>query len=252
MTVQQPGPREAVLRFYGPLNDFLSPPLRQRDCPCPLFGTPAVKDVIEALGVPHPEVERVVINGAEVSLGHNLAGGERVAVYPPLLGLRPGTPPRRFVLDVHLGRLARDLRLLGFDCHYDPALSDAAIVRIQERDGRTILTRDRGLLKHGAVRHGAFVRATDPAAQLVEVVRRFDLAAAAAPFTRCRVCNGALADVDRETILERLPPAVARTQNRFRQCGDCGRIYWPGSHYDRMRERLEGLLGIAPDDDGTA
>ena len=242
--------KHAQFRFYEELNDFLSPARRKSTFTHVFTGSPAVKDTIEALGVPHTEVDLILVNGVSVPFSHRLADGDRVAVYPvfesldisPVTRLRP-EPLRepRFIPDVHLGTLARYLRLLGFDTAYDNDADDHEIVARAAAERRIILTRDKGLLKYGAVTHGAWIRATVPRNQLVEVLERFDLARRAAPFTRCLACNGLTCQVEKADIRNRLEPLTAEHYERFKHCGSCGRIYWEGSHYARMRAFVEAL-----------
>ena len=246
--------RSAEFRFYEELNDFLPEERRKRTFVHEFIGTPSIKDTVEALGVPHTEVDLILIDGQSVGFDCLLAGGERVAVYPvfealdiaPLVRLRP-RPLRnpRFVLDVHLGKLARYLRLLGFDSLYENDFDDPTIVAISVRERRIILTRDKGILKNGAVTHGYWLRATQPREQLREVMRMFDLQRRIEPFSRCLVCNGELLGVDTEAVLERLPAKVRECYDVFVRCGNCDRIYWAGSHYERMRELVEELIGTA-------
>ena len=217
----------AEFRFYEELNDFLAPALRKRAFAYAFNGTPSVKDAIEAIGVPHTEVDLVLVDGESVDFTRRLAGGERVAVYPVFerLDISPVTRLRarplrltRFVLDVHLGKLARYLRLLGFDTLYRNDYDDAAIIGLARGESRIILTRDKGLLKHGAVTHGYWVRATAPRQQLAEIVRVFDLGGSARPFTRCIRCNGELQRVPKSAVAERLPPRVRAHFEEFVQC----------------------------------
>ena len=222
--------RSATFRFYAELNDFLPLPLRQRDIPYEFSGTPAVKDAVEAQGVPHTEVEVILVDGTSVGWDFRLQGGERVAVLPMFeafdvssllrLRARPLRDPR-FLLDVHLGRLARYLRLLGFDSRYGSHADDAELSALSAAESRVLLTRDRGLLKRGEVTHGYYVRETDPARQLEEVVERFDLWGAARPFTRCLVCNGPLEPADASQVAERVPPGVREEQRTFTRCRWC-------------------------------
>jgi uncharacterized protein with PIN domain len=246
----------AEFRFYAELNDFLAPALRKRAFVYAFNGTPSVKDAIEAIGVPHTEVDLILVDGESVDFARRLAGGERVAVYPiferldisPVARLRAQPPrPTRFVLDVHLGRLARYLRLLGFDTLYRNDYDDDAIIAIARDESRVILTRDRGLLKHGAVKHGYWVRATAPRQQLAEVVRVFDLRGSARPFTRCIRCNGELQRIPKSAVAERLPPRVRGHFEEFAQCPKCAAVYWPGSHFDKMRKIVDELdSGLRP------
>lgn len=243
--------RSVIFRFYGNLNDFLPLDRRQRAVCYEFSGTPAVKDAVEALGVPHPEIDLIVVSGVLAGFDHRLCPGDRVAVYPAFrnldLGsvprLQPG-PPRRwaFILDVHLGKLARRLRLLGLDTLYRNDYADREIVRIALLEDRVILTRDRGLLKHSVVRRGLFIRSQEVGEQIGEVLERFDLLGEISPFTRCLVCNGCLEKISRERGLDRLPPRVRREQSRFKICPDCGKVYWPGSHRQAMEAWLTRLL----------
>ena len=144
--------------------------------------------------------------------------------------------------DVHLGKLARLLRMAGFDCRYDNSLDDATIIFIAQQEHRIILTRDIGLLKHSAVTHGYWVRSLDPIEQAREVLHRFDLWNQVEPFRRCLVCNGLVEPVSREVAAARLPPYVMATQDAIFGCPSCRRLYWRGTHYDRMRETLARIL----------
>ena len=244
----------AEFRFYEELSDFLPDERRKVSFIHEFTGTPSVKDTIEALKIPHTEVDLILMDGQSVGFDRLLTGGERVAVYPvfealdiaPLVRLRP-RPLRdpRFVLDVHLGKLARYLRMLGFDSLYENDLDDPTIIAISLRERRIILTRDRGILKNGAVTHGYWLRATQPREQLREVVRAFDLQRRIEPFSRCLVCNGPLQAVDKSEVLERLPTRVKDCYDRFVRCQNCDGIYWAGSHYERMRKLVEELTGTA-------
>lgn len=253
----------ATFRFYEELNDFLAPDWRRREFTVPCARSATTKHMIEALGVPHTEVELILVNGESADFGRILQDGDQVAVYPrfeamdvrPLLRVRE-QPLRetRFVADAHLGGLAHMLRMLGFDTLYDNHFSDDEITAICEHDGRIVLTRDRELLKRRAVTHGCYVHALKPEAQLREIVGRLDLARGARPFTRCLHCNAPLRPVDKASVLDRLPPRVREHYTRFSTCDACGRVFWEGSHWRNMRRVLDGLLagGTAAADDGLS
>jgi uncharacterized protein with PIN domain len=210
----------------------------------------SVKDAIESVGVPHPEVDLVVVDGASVDFEHLLTGGERVAVYPmfelldvsPLVRLRP-RPLRdpRFVADVHLGKLARHLRMAGFDTLWRNDLDDDEIVRLSLSDRRTILTRDKGMLRRREVERGYFVRATESEAQLAEVIHALQLETLVAPFVRCRECNTLLEAADKAAVHAALPAKVREFYDVFKRCPGCGRIYWEGTHYERMRRIFDRI-----------
>jgi uncharacterized protein with PIN domain len=241
----------ATFRFYEELNDFLPPDRRYRAFSAPCARGATVKHMIEALGVPHTEVELILVNGESVGFDRVPADGDRVAVYPkfeafdvtPLLRLREH-PLRetRFVADTHLGGLARLLRMAGFDTLYDNHYQDAEIEAVAGREGRIVLSRDRELLKRRGIDHGCYVHAIEPEAQLGEIVDRLDLGRSARPFSRCLLCNAPLRSVAKATVLERLPPRVSEAQERFSTCDACGRVYWEGSHWRSMRRLLDGVL----------
>lgn len=249
------------IRFYAELNDFLPYRMRQRANEQGVDRAAAIKDVVEALGVPHTEVDLILANGKPVDFAYTPQEGDRVSVYPVfesldisgLERLRP-VPLRepRFVLDVHLGRLAAYLRLLGFDALYANDYDDPTLARISRDERRILLTRDRGLLKRTTVTHGYYVRETSPQRQMAEVVRRFDLAGALAPFTRCLRCNGLLVPVTKETVLDRLPERVRAAQEAFWQCGSCGQVYWQGTHHARMQRLIASLALQTPAEDTDA
>jgi uncharacterized protein with PIN domain len=242
--------KRALFRFYAELNDFLPPSRRGVAFAHEFRGGPSVKDVIESLGVPHTEVDLVLADGESVDFGWIVRDGARVSVYPvfesldiaPLARVRPA-PLReaRFVLDVHLGRLARYLRMLGFDAAWRRDADDAELARIAAAEHRILLTRDSGLLKRRIVTHGYRVRAIDPRRQLAEVVRRLDLDRAIAPFQRCLCCNDRLDPVRMEDVAGELPPRVRERHVELRRCPSCRRVYWAGSHHARMERLIRGL-----------
>lgn len=235
------------LRFYGALVDFIEGrrPTIQRTFDV----APDIKDLIEACGVPHPEVDLVLVNGDPVSWDHRLSDGELISVFPrfrnfDVAAISPvhvePLPEPRFVLDVHLGKLARYLRLVGSDAVQPPGADDD-LAALSVGEGRALLTRDLGLLKRSTIRHGYFVRAVEPLLQCAEVVAHFDLVPA--PFTRCLVCNGAIAPVQRDEVEHRVPPGVSKRVGEFRQCTGCHRVYWEGTHSERLR-RVVGAIEL--------
>jgi uncharacterized protein with PIN domain len=237
----------ARFRFYEELNDFLPAPLRKRALDYRCARAASVKNAIEALGVPHTEVELILANGESVDLSYPVRAGDYISIYPKfecfdvssLVKIRP-QPLRamRFIADAHLGRLARLLRMLGFDTLYSNDYRDEQIRAIAQAQGRVVLTRDRELLKCRNVTHGCFVHALHPQQQLREVVDRLQLSSAARPLTLCLHCNLPLMAIDKAAVSERLPPGVAQIHDRFCWCEGCDRVYWEGSHWDRMRELL--------------
>ena len=242
----------ATFRFFAELNDFLPAERRQTSFPLEFHGRPAVKDAIESLGVPHTEVDLILVDGRSVDFRHPLDDGDSVSVYPvfesfdisPVIRLRP-TPLRRpaFILDSHLGRLAAYLRLLGFDSAYRNDIGDEELARTSADQRRILLTRDRGLLKRSVVAHGYCVRSAKPRVQIREVADRFDLAGSAAPFRRCLACNGLLQPAEKSAVADRLPPGTRDRFDEFYRCAGCGKIYWPGAHFARLQNIVRDALG---------
>lgn len=236
---------QVELRFYEELNDFLPPERRKSPFTHALTRRTSVKDLIESFGVPHTEVEVILVNGESVDFSYIVRPGDRISVYPvfeslditPLVRLRE-KPLResRFVIDANLGRLARYLRLLGFDVIYRNDFTDREVAQIAQRQKRIVLTRDRALLQQKIITHGYFVRADKPREQVREVLARLDLYGAVRRFTRCLRCNGELETVDKQAVLHRLEPKTRKYYDRFRRCKDCGQAYWKGSHFDRMEK----------------
>ena len=237
----------ATFRFYEELNDFLPAGRRKRDIELSFDDVAPVRHWIESFGVPHTEIEIILLNGTSVGLEQTVRDGDRVSVYPtfealdvtPLLRLRP-RPLRdpRFLADAHLGRLAGYLRMLGFDTLTGNDRSDGELARQAADEHRVLLTRDRALLMHRAVTHGCFVRDLKPSRQLAAVVERLDLCRGIRPFTRCIRCNAPLEPVQRGAVLEEVPPGVRAGRREFLRCRGCSRVYWKGSHYARMLARI--------------
>ncbi|MEJ2354024.1 MAG: Mut7-C RNAse domain-containing protein [Anaerolineales bacterium] len=242
---------KASFRFHAELNHFLPASRKNTRFLVNLDGHPSVKDSIEALGVPHTEVDAIVVNDTSVDFSYQIQDGDDFQVYPasltpeasPLTHLQPGQPRRpRFVLDTHLGKLATYLRMLGFDALYQNDYSDEDLAEISQTEDRYLLTRDRGLLKRSSVTRGYCPRSTNSRQQLVEVLQRYNLFEAIGPFQRCMHCNGTLESVSKEEILDRLEPETKKYYQDFFRCTRCRRIYWKGSHYQRMRKFIEQIL----------
>ncbi len=250
----------ATFRFYEELNDFL--PLSQRKVAFAHAwrGPESIKHLIESIGVPHTEVDLILVNGTSVDFSYQPCDGDQISVYPvfesidisSVTHLRPH-PLRepRFVVDGHLGRLAAYLRLLGFDTWWQIAADDSTLATVSHDERRILLTRDRGLLKRCLVTHGYCVRSLLPRAQLREVIERFDLGQSLQPFTRCLVCNGHLQPVAGEAFTSQVSPKTLCHYHAFWQCDQCGKVYWQGSHYRRMRALLDDVLAPTHADAGS-
>jgi len=242
-----------TIRFYEELNDFLPPENHKKDIYLPFFNQPTIKDIVESFGVPHTEIDLILANGKSVDFNYHINTLDRISVYPKfecfdiqtITKLRKN-PLRenRFILDVHLGKLAKYLRLLGFDTLYQNNLEDKYIIRLSNNQERIILTRDVGILKHSAVLHGYYIRSDQPGEQVKEVIQRFDLIDNIQPFSRCLSCNGELKPVEKKDIEHRLDPATNRYYNEFYLCASCEKIFWKGSHYKEMLIFLRNLKSI--------
>ncbi len=211
----------------------------------------SIKDMIEALGVPHAEIHLILVNDAPVLFDYLVQPDDRIVVhgldYPAdkLNGgqLRPPFPGRpRFVLDTHLGRLAAYLRMLGYDTLYRNDYPDNELAAISHHEQRILLTRDVGLLKRSLVIYGYYVRTLKPQKRLIEVADRYNLRDQMALFKHCMKCNGRLHPVAKAQIIDQLPPGTASYYDRFHQCAACDQIYWKGAHYQRMQRLLDMLL----------
>ncbi|MFC3997388.1 Mut7-C RNAse domain-containing protein, partial [Nocardiopsis sediminis] len=230
---------EVRLRFAAELRFFLPARLRRAEVRLTHEGTSTVGHLVEAAGVPLPEVGRLAVGGRRVEPSHRPAPGATVEVSGVERPQRAPYSPLRFVLDVHLGALARRLRLLGVDTAYANDLDDDALIDQANAEQRVLLTQDRALLHRRSLGSGAYVRGSAPDDQMRDVIERF--VPPLAPWTRCPACNGPVAPVDKDAIADRLEPGTRRTYDTFTQCGSCGRLYWPGAHHDR----LAGIVAAA-------
>jgi uncharacterized protein with PIN domain len=237
----------AVFRFYNSLNDFLSPANKNCDIKYWFNGNPSIKDAIEAIGIPHTEVNEITINGTFIDFSYPLRANNHADVFP-LVNITnrsthsviPPLPhPVSFIADVHAGKLARELRLFGFDTAYENNLNDQQVADIAERENRVVLTRDIGLLKHKKIKWGYWLRSQHVQEQLAEVINRYNLTDSIKPFIRCIDCNGQIEPVKKEAILLQLPPKTKEYFNEFYQCKSCEKVYWKGSHYENMVEKIK-------------
>ncbi|KTD23800.1 Uncharacterized conserved protein [Legionella lansingensis] len=239
------------LRFYEELNDFLPIEKRKKCFLHTVASKTAIKDVIESVGVPHTEIDLILVNHQSVDLTYQIHAGDWVSVYPvfetldisEMACIRP-EPLRKiaFILDVHFGKLAKHLRLLGFDVVYENHFTDAAIVMRSQEEKRIVLTRDVGLLKNKKITHGYWIRNHDPDKQVGEVLRRFDLYQQCKPFTRCLECNGLLESVNKKEVAKHLLPLTFKYHQHFMRCQGCQRVYWQGMHYQKLRCRVHQFL----------
>lgn len=242
--------------FHSELNHFLPPNKKQVNFHFCFKERASIKDIIESLGVPHPEVEIILVNGNAVNFSYIVQDGDSIQVYPvsavsellATISLRPQLPTiPRFVLDVHLGKLAASVRMLGFDTLYRNDYDDEELAQISAFEQRILLTRDKGLLMRSLVTFGYYVRATNPEQQVVEVLRRYNLFTIVTPFKRCIRCNGLLAPVTKASIIDQIPQKTRTTIDEFHRCRECSQIYWRGSHYEKMQKFIEEVLSSKDD-----
>jgi hypothetical protein len=242
-----------TIRFYEELNDFLPGGRRKKDFTICFQGRRTIKDFIESLGVPHVEIDLLLVNGEPVNFEYIIQGGDRISAYPMFeafdiseFSLIPRAPLRRprFVADANVMRLGKIMRLMGFDCLQNAEWSDARISHISAEDRRIVLTRDRDLLKRRNIQHGLYVRHIQPVHQAQEVVRRLQLRNQCRPFSRCLSCNWKLLPVDKNLVMKNpgIPQGVKDQMEQFEQCQGCGKIYWQGSHFKRMERTLDHIL----------
>jgi uncharacterized protein with PIN domain len=229
---------KAHFLFHGRLNDFLFRTQKERQIIVDFEGRQSIKHLVESLGVPHPEIGQIQVNGLDAMLGSITQDGAQVEVFPIENGclVEP-----RFLLDCHLGRLTAHLRMLGFDCLYQNDYEDSNMAEIVQREGRILLTRDRRLLMRKAILHGYCLRSLNSLEQLAEVIQRFELIEKIQPFHRCLRCNHPLKAVDKDMILDHLEPMTRQYFDTFHICPACEQIYWKGSHYDQMQSLIEQI-----------
>ena len=213
------------LRFLLPLGR------REGELPVRADPTDTVGHVVQSAGIPLTEVGALLLDDVAVGRSARVREG-RLAVLPVARPQRAPTDPPRFLLDVHLGSLARRLRVLGVDTAYDRQADDADLAARSAAEQRVLLTQDRGLLKRAAVVAGALVRGTRADEQLDDVLDRF--APPLAPRTRCVVCNGRVRPVPASEVTALLEPGPIRTVRDFGRCERCGRVYWRGAHDRRL------------------
>jgi uncharacterized protein len=236
------------LRFNGTLNVFLGSKSNDAAIERSLEEKTSIKDVIESCGVPHSEVDLILVDDRAVDFHYTLVSDAKVEVFPVENRHTECTEKRlqtigiiRFVSDGHLGGLTRNLRLLGFDVDYQKNADDEELLKVMSRENRALLTRDRRLLMHGIVQHGYYPRSQNADEQTIEVVRRFDLAKLIAPFTRCLRCNALLEEATKTEVVDNLEPLTKIYYNQFRRCLDCKQIYWSGSHFPKLQKRIEEI-----------
>jgi uncharacterized protein with PIN domain len=239
---------KAQFQFYGELNDFLKDCYKNLPIQYEFDGKPSIKDSIEALGVPHTEVDLILVNKKSVDFDYHVQNGDQVSIYPVFNDVNISNKVRlrdkplpQFIVDVNLGKLVKYLRMCSFDAIYSNSYTDHDIAQLAYTENKIVLTRDRRLLKQKIITHGYWIRSTDPIKQIYEVIRRFNLVPMIKPFNRCLECNNLIAPVNKEEILEQLEPKTIQYFDEFYRCKGCKRIYWKGSHFEQMSKLLDKI-----------
>ena len=238
--------------FHGYLKQLLKKELRTASTFLHHFERRAsIKDVIESLGIPHPVIGSLSVNGQEVGFDYILLNNDTVEVNPLTPPVNPFAPTilrpeplgeMAFIVDVNAGRLALYLRMLGFDTMYENDLRSERLAEIAHSVNRILLTRDTTLLKRKIIMHGYLLREQKPDRQLIEVVRLYDLSSRTKPLSRCIPCNGLLVPVRKEIIIDRLEPLTKKYYHSFHICEKCRKIYWPGSHQEKINSFIDDIL----------
>lgn len=245
---------KATFRFYEELNDFLPTHKRKTDFEATFKGKRSIKDMIEALGVPHTEIDLILVNGNSVDFNYILQDEDRVSVYPVFESLNITTVARlrkiplrrnKFIADINLGDIVKYMRVLGFDLYYDPLLSTREIIELSKRENRIILTKSRKLLKFKEVSHGIFIRPDTTTEQIRRIIDCLDIKGNIKPFSRCLGCNTLLNIVAKEKILDKIPPKTKEFCDEYVQCPSCNKIYWKGTHFIHMKKVVRQILDQA-------
>ena len=243
----------ATFRFYEELNDFLPKHRRKTDFVIRSEEKRSIKDAIESVGVPHTEVDLILVNGESVDFGYIIRDQDRVSVYPVFESLNISNVTRlrklplrstKFIADINLGNIAKYMRVLGFDLFFDPLLSPREVVDISNRERRIILTTSRKLLKFKAVSRGMFVRPGTTVRQIQRIIDTLDISDRVDPFTRCLRCNSLLQAVPKERILDRIPLKTRAYCDAYVRCQSCDKIYWQGTHCRHMQKVVKQILGL--------
>jgi uncharacterized protein len=235
---------KAVLIFNSGLDFFLESSLRGKPVAYLFQDRPTLKHAFESLGLPHTEVGSASVDGRAIEVNHVLLDGDRIDLFPHPETLPAPEPDPRFLLDSHLGKLATYLRLLGFDSAYQNDAEDADLARKVAQYHRILLTRDRRLLMRKEVERGCCIRSLEPKKQISQVLKRYNLLGEISPFQRCLSCNGLLEKVDKAEVIERLEPLTKQYFDEFHRCQACGKVYWKGSHYQRMSKLIDQFSSL--------
>jgi len=240
------------IKFHGNLPGLLKKKIRGKSLVSyALNRRTSVKDVCESLGIPHPEVDLITANNITVGFDYILCPRDYIEITPisaktdflKFSYLRVASLTEyRFIVDVNVAKLARWLRLLGFDAMYENGFNDDELAKISGDSKRILLTKDCNLLKRKNVVFGHLVREDDPEKQIIEIVTLYNLQHKIQPYTRCLRCNGILGYVDKKDIDHLLEPLTRKYYDTFHQCRQCQQVYWHGSHRSKIEKDLQAVL----------
>ena len=243
---------KTTFRFYEELNDFLPKSRRKTDFQVAVKGKQSIKDLIEALGVPHTEIDLILVNGESVDFTYLVRDEDRISVYPVFetLNVRNVTHLRdiplrrtRFIADVNLGNIVKYMRILGFDVYSDPLLTPRRIIGRSQKENRIVLTKSKKLLKFKDIRHGIFIRPGTTEEQVSGIINFLDIKDKVMPFSRCLCCNSLLKNVSKVSIMDRIPPKTRTFCDTYSYCESCDKIYWRGTHFTKMQRQIDRILG---------
>jgi len=239
------------LRFYEELNAFIPQDLRKKRFTHTLKVHTSAKDLIESFNVPHTQVNMILVNSEQADFCHIIKDQDDVSVFPyfhrfDIDGITKITHPKpyiiRFITDNHLGKLVLDLRMLGFDTHFNKSITQSELVSCANHQERIVLTKNRNILKRKDLKYGYYIYEDNADEQLAEVILQYDLFDEVNPFSRCLVCNSLMEPINKKLVLDRLPPKVKQKHTTFTYCPTCDKIYWKGTHYKKMKQRIEDIL----------
>jgi len=239
-----------ILHFYGELNKFLSPEKRDTDFEFEFKSRRSVKDLIESFGIPHTEIDVILLNDKSIDFSYIVQDGDNIKVYPAsetlnlklIKHLKPQFETIKFLVDIHLAKLARYLRLLGLDAICERNLTPENLVEKALDENRIIVTRSRTLLRTKEITYGILIKEDNPEKQLEEIFNRFDFSTYCEPFKRCMECNSILQPIEKEKIIDRLLPKVKEAYDSFTICTHCDKIFWEGTHFDKLSELIKKII----------
>jgi len=241
---------QAFFYFFGSLNDFLPEEKKGQKFVYHFKGIASVKNLIEAIGVPHSEIRKITNNNRKKFFNYTVKDNDLIRIYPYNYGINKFILSLssvfinckiKFIIDVHLGKLGKYLKICGFDVLYNWKWDDNDIIKYANRDNRIILTHDAGLLKNKKVNKGYWTRSQNPDEQIVEVIDRYHLSGKIKPLKRCLHCNNLLVKTSKTEIKNKVPFMIFNKYRQFLCCHKCDNIYWKGPHYDSMKAFIKKI-----------